>query len=72
MVFPNNEGYNIWRRDRKGKWGGGVLILTRKDIYVEEDQYGEGMAEVIGTTIKINKREKRKIVVTYVPPKTNA
>ena len=28
----NAEGYNTWRRDRKNKGGGGVMILTRKDI----------------------------------------
>ena len=71
QVCFKNEGYNIWRRDRKGKWGGGVLVLTKKDIYVDEVQYGEGMAEVIGITIKISKRVRRKIIVTYVPPKTN-
>ena len=29
------------------------------------------MAEVISITIQTNERDRRKIVVTYVPPKTN-
>ena len=43
------EGYKIWRRDRKGK-GGGVLIMEQEDIFVEGVQYSDGMAEVIGIT----------------------
>ena len=66
------EGYNYWRRDRKGKSGGGVLIMVKNDILVEEVEFGDGMAEVISIVIKTNGWEKRKIIVTYVPPKTNA
>ena len=33
------EGYNMWRRDRKEKTGGGVLILAKKSINVEEVDY---------------------------------
>ena len=51
--------------DRKGKKGG-VLIIVQEDICIEGVQYGDGMADVIGIT-----REKRKIVVMYVPPKAN-
>ncbi len=66
------EGYKLWRRDRKGKGGGGVLILVREDIQVEDVQYGSDMAEVISITIRIGGGERRKIIVAYVPPKTNA
>ena len=52
------EGYKLWRRDRKGKGGGRVLKMEQEDISVEGVKYGDG-------------RERRKIVVTYVPPKTN-
>ena len=34
-------------------------------------QYGDGMAEVIGITIRTNERDRRKTVETYVPSKTN-
>ena len=67
-----NEGYNIWRRDRKDKGGGGVLIMVKKDIYVEDVQYGKDMAEVISVVIKNSKGERRRVILTYVPPKTNA
>ena len=44
---------------------------TQEDIFLEEVQYDDGMAEVIDITIPDNGRERRKIIVTYVPPKTN-
>ena len=44
--------------------------MVQKDIFVEGVQYSDDIAEVIGITIRTNGREGRKIVVTYVPPKT--
>ena len=41
------EGYNMWRRDRKNKGGGGVMILVYKDILVEKVEYGGGMVETL-------------------------
>ncbi len=61
------EGYSTQRRDRKGM---GVMILVKEDI-VEEVEYGDGMAETLSVMIKIKKSEKRKVIVTYIPPKTN-
>ena len=67
-----SEGYKCWRRDRKGRGGGGgVLILVQGDIWVDEVQYGDGLAEVIGLTTRTSGRNKRRIILTYVPPKTN-
>ena len=37
---------------------------------MEGVQYGDGLAEVIRITIGTNERD-RKIIVTYVPPRTN-
>lgn len=68
-LSSKEEGYNYWRRDRKGKGGGGVLIMVQDDIYVEEVQYGDGMVEVIGITTRTSGRERRRIILTYVPPK---
>ena len=45
--------------------------MVQEDIFVERVQYGDGMAEVIGKTILTHERDRRKIVVTYVPQKTN-
>ena len=66
------EGYNMWRRDRKRKGGGGVMILVNKDILVEKVEYGGGMAETLSAEIKIRGEEIRKIIVAYIPPKTNS
>ena len=66
-----DEGYKCWRRDRIGKRAGGVIIMVRGDMDVEDVQYGEDKVEVIGLTIRTSGRVKRKIILTYVPPKTN-
>lgn len=67
------EGYDTWRRDRKGKGGGGVMILVKQNITVDKVEYGDGMAETISVVIKSTEsKNKRKIVVTYIPPRTNA
>ncbi|MPC68930.1 hypothetical protein E2C01_063141 [Portunus trituberculatus] len=64
------EGCNSWKRDRKDK-GGGVLIMVCDNICVEDVHYGEDKVEVMGVTIKTEELKRRKIIVTYVPPKTN-
>ena len=53
------EGYNTWRRVRKGKGeggggggGGGVMILVKEDIVVEQVEYGDGMEETMSVVIK--------------------
>ena len=51
-INSKKEGYRIWKKDRKGKGGGGVLIIVQEDIFVEGVQYGDGMAEVIWMTIR--------------------
>ncbi len=53
------EGYSTWRRDRKGKEGGGVMILAKEDIVVEEVECGDGMAETLSVVIKIKGSEKK-------------
>ena len=73
IVLVNlGEGeYNIWRKDRRGKQGGGVMVLTKKDLVVEKVVNSEGLAEVIKVTI-CTATGKREVVVVYVPPKTLA
>ncbi|MPC12240.1 hypothetical protein E2C01_004919 [Portunus trituberculatus] len=46
------EGYNTWRRDRKDKGGGGVLIMVH-------DNNGEDKVEVMGVTIKTRFEEEK-------------
>ena len=71
QISFKEQGYNVWRRDRKGKAGGGVLIIVPDNIYIEEVQYGEDTAEIVSITIRTNERERRRIILTYVPPRTN-
>ena len=59
------EGYTIWRRDRVGKGGGGLLVVVCEDVQMDNLQYGNGMVEVIGITVEI--KEKRKALLVYVP-----
>ncbi len=67
------ERYSTQRRDRKRKEGKeGVIILVKENIVVEEVEFGDGMVETLSVVIKIKGSEKRKIIVTYIPPKTNA
>ena len=66
-----DNNYNIWRRDRSGKGGGGVMIMTRKELDIDKVLYGEGKAEMISAKIKVNGRDMT-IIVAYVPPKTRS
>ena len=45
--------------------------MVKEDIAVEGAQYGDSLAEVNSITIRTNGRDRRKIIVTYVPPRTN-
>ena len=63
--------YNLWRRDRTNKAGGGLLIATKKNLIVSNLVMGEDEAEIIKLSIS-GGRGKRDLIVTYVPPKTNA
>ena len=71
QISFKEQGYNVWRRDRKGKAGGGVLIIVPDNIYIEEVQYGEDTAEIVSITIRTNERERIRIILTCVPPRTN-
>ena len=47
------------------------MMMVHENLYVEEVQYGEGLAEVLSIIIRTSSREKRNIIVAYVPLKTN-
>jgi len=72
VIEMNFEGYNIWKRDRKEKQGGGVLIMVRKYMKVDSVEYGKNRAEIVSVRIKFQSGESQTIIVTYVPPKTSA
>ena len=70
IKIEGKDSYNVWRKDRIGKNGGGVLILSKSNIKVCKVEYGKGKAEVISVLIKDDNQQAQKIVAAYVPPKT--
>ena len=48
-----------------GKGGGGVMIMTRKEMMVNQVIYGEGRAEVICVRVENSKKEMT-IIVAYI------
>ena len=55
-----NDNYNIWRKDRKGKKGDGVMIMIESKIYVINVEYGKGKEELISAQIETQYRENKK------------
>ena len=66
------DDYNIWRKERTNKGGGGVMIMTKKELTVLEiEQTPTTYAEVIA--VEIRTQNRGMIVATsYIAPKTNA
>ena len=65
------EQYNIWRKERKNRGGGGVMIMTKKELTTTEVElptttYAEALAMEIKT-----KRGSLLVATTYIAPKTN-
>ncbi len=72
-ILNIGEGkYNLWKRNRKNKWGGGVILLVRKDLLEESVTYGVEEAEVLKISLRQNVGRYRNVVVTYVPPFSNS
>uniref|UniRef100_A0A0P4W1H3 Uncharacterized protein n=1 Tax=Scylla olivacea TaxID=85551 RepID=A0A0P4W1H3_SCYOL len=67
-----NNNYNIWRRDRIGKGGRGVMIMRRKESKTKIVKYGEGKAEIVSVNLEDNNGEILMVITTCVPPKTNS
>ncbi len=56
-------------RNRKDKDGGGVMIMTEKNIRVEKVETSENMAEVIKVGVRNAQGIVRGYMGVYVPPK---
>ena len=65
-----NDNYNTWRKDRKNKKGGGVMLMIKSKIKVKNVEQGKGKAKLISAQINTRYGESQKIVVAYVSPKT--
>ena len=71
LSWFDNGQYNIWREDRISKKGGGLLVLTRRDLEVKEVNLSSAGEEVISLIIADGKKDIN-IITAYVPPKTSA
>ncbi|MPC61466.1 hypothetical protein E2C01_055538 [Portunus trituberculatus] len=53
------------------KGGGGIIVLTRKDLTVKNVSLSEDGEEVVSLVVT-DGRQDINIVTVYVPPKTSA
>ena len=64
--------YNIWRKDRKLKSGGGVMILTKNDLIVKNMEHDmPDNVEMLSVEV-ITKERAVVITMIYMPPKIRA
>ncbi len=66
------EGYNIWRKDRVGKFGGGVGILFPDSLRVKNIENESDKAEVLAVEITTKEDEKITVITAHVAPFTGA
>lgn len=66
-IFPSDIFEDVFRRDRTGKEGGGVLIAIRKGIICQEIYKSENV-EMIAGQINITENKSLIIVSAYRPP----
>ena len=66
------EGYNIWRKDRVGRLGGGVCILVHNSLRVKNIEIDSEIAEVLAVEITTKENEKITVITAYVAPYTGA
>ena len=64
--------YDFWIKNRRDKGGGGVMILTKKNIRVDRVELSESKAEIVKVVVKNSYGKEMSYVGVYVPPKTNA
>ena len=60
-------GYNIFRRDREGKRGGGVLLAIKDSIKTDQFNFTSQSLEIV--SVVVNSMSKNVLVcVCYRPP----
>ncbi|KAL0841570.1 hypothetical protein ABMA28_015229 [Loxostege sticticalis] len=69
----NIPGYNMFKRLRNGKRGGGVIVYVKNHIKFTEYQHKSQTFENITGTLKLSQTESQDVVVcaVYKPPRTN-
>ena len=66
-----HTGYTIYRKDRDGRMGGGVLLAIRNNIKTFRRYDLETKCELLWNEIHTNHGQKMLIGVYYRPPNTN-
>ena len=66
------EHYNIWRKERTNKEGGGIMIMAKKELIATEvELLRTTYAEALAIEIK-SKKGSLLVATTYIAPETNA
>ena len=66
-ILPGND-FNIHRRDRTGRIGGGVLLAVRENIPSMRRQDLESSAEMLVCELRPESKKKIAVIVFYRPP----
>ncbi|MPC44730.1 hypothetical protein E2C01_038409 [Portunus trituberculatus] len=66
------ESYNIWKKDRMVKSGGGVCLLVHNGLRANVVETGTELAEVLVVKVVTEENEKITAITAYVPPFTGA
>ena len=66
-ILPGND-FNIHRRDRTDRTGGGVLLAVRENILSMRRQDLESSAEMLVCELRPESKKKIAVIVFYRPP----
>ena len=67
-----NGRYEFWIKNRQEKAGGGVMVLTNKEVRVVRVDVSDNRAEIVKVVVQKGNEGERIFVGVYVPPKTSA
>ena len=66
------ENYEIWRKDRSRKKGGGVIILTSTQVRAREIGLRKEKVETMAVEVHQKNGRKLDIAVMYMPPQMSS
>ena len=61
LEWFKEEPYKVWRNDRKEKEGGGIMVLTKKDLMVKEVNFSKENEEVISVLVTDSKGDSNSL-----------